>query len=105
MAARRNNHRESDLDGQLRDRQHRATDELISNCAICSTALDITDAVNVMAAEGHAVDTDDLATISPYVTRTIRRFGDWVLDLAPPAGTPSTRLDLQPRVLFATGRA
>ena len=79
--------------------------ELISNCAIYSTALDITDAANVLAAEGHAVDTDDLATISPYVTRTIRRFGDWVLDLAPPAGAPSTRLDLEPRVLFPTGRA
>ena len=79
--------------------------ELISNCAIYSTALDITDAANVLAAEGHAVDTDDLATISPYVTRTIRRFGDWVLDLAPPQGSPATRLDLEPRVLFPTGRA
>ena len=77
--------------------------ELISNCAIYSTALDITDAANVLAAEGHPVDTDDLATISPYVTRTIRRFGDWILDLAPPAGAPSTRLDLEPRVLFPTG--
>ncbi len=79
--------------------------ELISNCAIYSTALDITDAANVLAAEGHPVDTDDLATISPYVTRTIRRFGDWVLDLAPPQGAPATRLDLEPRVLFPTGRA
>lgn len=68
-------------------------------------ALDITDAANVLAAEGHAADTGDLATISPYVTRTIRRFGDWVLDLAPPAGAPSTRLDLEPRVLFPAGRA
>ena len=79
--------------------------ELISNCAVYSTALDVTDAANVLAAEGHPVDTDDLATISPYVTRTIRRFGDWVLDLAPPAGAPATRLDLEPRVLFPTGRA
>ncbi len=79
--------------------------ELISNCAVYSTALDITDAANVLAAEGHPVDTDDLATISPYVTRTIRRFGDWVLDLAPPRGSPATRLDLEPRALFPTGRA
>ena len=79
--------------------------ELISNCAVYSTALDITDAANVLAAEGHPVDTDDLATISPYVTRTIRRFGDWVLDLAPPRGSPATRPDLEPRVLFPAGRA
>ncbi|WP_436778293.1 Tn3 family transposase [Yinghuangia sp. YIM S09857] len=78
--------------------------ELIANAAIYSTALDITDAANALAAEGHPVDVDDLATISPYITRTIRRFGDWVLDLAPPEANPATRLDLQPEVLFpATG--
>ncbi len=74
--------------------------ELVANAAIYSTALDITDAANALAAEGHPVDTDDLATITPYITRTIRRFGDWVLDLKPPPGSPVTHLDLHPRVLF-----
>ena len=46
------------------------------------------------------MDTDDLATISPYITRTIRRFGSWVVDLTPSAAAPTTRLDLEPRVLF-----
>jgi hypothetical protein len=45
--------------------------ELIANCVIYSTACDITDAANDIAAEGHPVDTDDLATVSPYITRTI----------------------------------
>jgi hypothetical protein len=63
--------------------------ELIANAAIYSTALDITDAANALAAEGHPVDTDDLATITPCITRTIRRFGDWVLNLEPPDSTPS----------------
>jgi hypothetical protein len=40
--------------------------------------------------EGHPVDFDDLATITPYMTRTIRRFGDWVLNLAPPDVVPVT---------------
>ena len=79
--------------------------ELIANCAIYSTALDITDAANDLAADGHPVDPDDLATITPYITRTIRRFGDWILDLDPPRDVPATRLDLEPRVLFPTGRA
>ena len=70
--------------------------ELIANAAIYSTALDITDAANALAAEGHPVDTDDLATITPYITRTIRRFGNWVLNLEPPDSRPVTRLDLQP---------
>ena len=74
--------------------------ELVANAAIYSTALDLTDAANALAAEGHPVDTDDLATITPYITRTIRRFGNWVLDLKPPDSSPVTRLDLQPRVLF-----
>ena len=43
--------------------------ELTANAAIYSTALDITDAANALAAnalaaEGHPVDTDDLATIT-----------------------------------------
>jgi len=65
--------------------------ELIANCAIYSTALDITDAANALAAEGHVVDPDDLATVSPLITRTIRRFGDWHLDLTPPEDVVATR--------------
>jgi len=74
--------------------------ELIANCVIYSNACDITDAANALAAEGHPVDTDDLATVSPYITHTIRRFGNWTLNLTPPDQTPTTRLDLEPRVLF-----
>ncbi|WP_405149178.1 Tn3 family transposase [Sphaerisporangium sp. NBC_01403] len=77
--------------------------ELMANCAIYSTALDITDAANALAAEGHPVDHDDLATISPYITHTIRRLGDLVLDLDPPDAVPATRLDLEPRALFPGG--
>ncbi|MFC5747539.1 Tn3 family transposase [Actinomadura rugatobispora] len=76
--------------------------ELIANCVIYSNACDITDAANALAAEGHPVDTDDLATVSPYITHTIRRFGNWTLNLTPPDQTPTTRLDLEPRVLFGT---
>jgi TnpA family transposase len=77
--------------------------ELMANCAIYSTALDITDAANALAAEGHPVDHDDLATITPYITHTIRRLGDLVLDLDPPDAVPTTRLDLEPRALFPGG--
>jgi hypothetical protein len=70
-----------------------------------ATALDITDAADVLACDGHPVDLDDLAATSPYITRTIRRFGDWIVDLAPSAQIPATRLDLEPRVLFAAGGA
>jgi TnpA family transposase len=79
--------------------------ELLANCVMYSTALDITGAANDIAAEGHSVDPDDLATVSPYITHTVRRFGNWTLNLTPPDGVPDTRLDLEPRVLFAAAPA
>ena len=79
--------------------------ELMANCAIYSMVLDITDAANALAAEGHPVDQDDLATITPYIRHTIRRLGDLVLDLDPPDAAPTTRLDLEPRALFPGGPA
>ncbi|WP_308250407.1 Tn3 family transposase [Sphaerisporangium fuscum] len=75
--------------------------ELLANCVIYSTACDITDAANAIAAEGRPVDPDDLATVSPYITHVIRRFGNWILNLTPPAMEPTTHLDLESRVLFA----
>jgi hypothetical protein len=53
--------------------------ELIANCVMYSTACDITDAANAVAAEGEPVDPADLATISPYITSTVRRFWNWTL--------------------------
>ncbi|MBE3009886.1 hypothetical protein IL992_11885 [Microbispora sp. NEAU-D428] len=58
-------------------------------------------AANAIAADGHPVDLDDMATISPYITHVIRRFGDWILNLTPPTANPTTRLDLESQVLFA----
>ena len=77
--------------------------ELLANCVIYQNACDITAAANTLAAEGHPVSPEDLATISPYITHTIRRFGDFVLDLSPPEQEPVTRLDLIPGALFAPG--
>ncbi|UYY82419.1 MULTISPECIES: Tn3 family transposase [unclassified Arthrobacter] len=39
--------------------------ELLANIVIYSTACDITAAANELAAEGHTIDPEDLATISP----------------------------------------
>jgi TnpA family transposase len=68
--------------------------ELIANCVIYQTSLDITAAVNQLVSEGYPVDLEDLATISPYLTEHIRRYGEWVLDTTPPPTMPQTRLDL-----------
>jgi hypothetical protein len=59
------------------------------------------DAANDIAAEGEYVDPADLATVSSCITHTVRRFGNWTLNLTPPDRAPATRLDLELRVLFA----
>jgi Tn3 transposase DDE domain len=70
--------------------------ELLANCVIYQNACDITAAANALAADGRAVDPDDLVTIAPYITQAIRRFGDWVLDLSLPEAAPVTALNLAP---------
>jgi TnpA family transposase len=68
--------------------------ELLANCTIYSTTLDLTATANELSREGWNIDPDDLATVTPYITSTIRRFGDWVLDLNPPAEASDGHLAL-----------
>ncbi|MFJ7905312.1 Tn3 family transposase [Streptomyces sp. NPDC096198] len=56
----------------------------MTNCLIFHTAVDITKVVNDLIEEGWEVDPVDLATITPYITSKIRRFGTWHLDMEPP---------------------
>lgn len=69
---------------------------MVADCAIYSTALDIADAANALAAERHPVDPQGLATITPYVAGMIRRFGDRVLNLIPSDSGAATCLDPNP---------
>jgi hypothetical protein len=68
--------------------------QLIANCAIYSTAVDLTAVINQLIAGGQDVDPEDVATLSPLITHTIRRFGDWHLDLTPPETAGDGRLAL-----------
>jgi TnpA family transposase len=62
--------------------------ELLANSAMYSTAVDLMTEVNALIAAGRQVDPDDLAVVTPIITSKIRRFGDWKLDLTPPACGP-----------------
>jgi hypothetical protein len=68
--------------------------QLLANYAIYSTAVDITAASNTLVAEGHPVDPVDLATVTPYITHIVRRFGDWHLDLTPSEAPVAAHLRL-----------
>ena len=53
--------------------------------------------VNSLIAAGRPGDPDDLAVVTPIITSKIRRFGDWKLDLTPPASGPvGLDLPIQP---------
>ena len=63
--------------------------------AILHIALDMTDVVRDLQTAGHPVIPDDLATMSPYITERVKRFGEYPLDgLATPPGAFDPHLQL-----------
>jgi hypothetical protein len=56
--------------------------------------VDLTAVINQLVAGGWRIDPEDVATLSPLITSTIRRFGDWHLDLTPPEATGDGHLAL-----------
>jgi TnpA family transposase len=53
---------------------------LLSNCVIFHIALDMSTAVRGLIAQGHEVDRDDLASMAPYITERVKRFGEYPID-------------------------
>jgi len=66
--------------------------ELLANCLILHTAVDITEAATQLIGEGWEVEPVDLATVIPYITSKTRRFGTWHLDMEPPENEAVGRL-------------
>lgn len=70
-------------DGTLRtndpDEQEKAIvyNELVANAVMLQTMTDQTRALHDLSDEGHDVDPQDLAYLSPYVTRHLKRFGEY----------------------------
>jgi TnpA family transposase len=54
--------------------------DLVANAVILQNTVDLTQAVWELVAEGHEVKTEDLAALSPYWTRHIKRFGEYILN-------------------------
>ena len=72
---------------------------LLTNAVIFHNALDIAEIVRQLQEEGHVVDLEDLAHISPYLTEHIRRFGEYStheLGPEPEAYDPHLDVDFSP---------
>jgi TnpA family transposase len=55
--------------------------DLVASAVILHNTVDISKAVRGLVEEGYKVDRDLLATLSPYLTRNLKRYGDYVVDM------------------------
>ncbi|WP_406016166.1 transposase [Streptomyces sp. NBC_00984] len=55
-----------------------------ANAVIFHNALDIAEIVRQLQKEGHVIDPEDPAHISPHLTEHIRRFGEYPTPRTPP---------------------
>ena len=66
--------------------------DLIANCIMLQNVIDITDICHALIQDGYTITEEDLSHLSPYITEQIKRFGEYVLDLARhPANLHATR--------------
>ena len=55
--------------------------DIVATSSIVQTVVDMSYAIRDLIHEGYPVTRADVATLSPYITRTIKRFGDYVVNL------------------------
>jgi Tn3 transposase DDE domain len=53
---------------------------LLTNCVILDNTVEISAALNALAQEGYLLSIDEVAALSPYQTRHIKRFGNYEID-------------------------
>lgn len=55
---------------------------LVANALIFQNVIDQTHIIRNLMSEGFTVSPEELKTLSPYLTKHIKRFGDYVVDLS-----------------------
>jgi hypothetical protein len=66
------------------EEKHLKYNHLIANAAAIQNVIDPTCAVRALQTDGYVIRRDDLAQLSPYQTRRLKRFGDYTLSLSAP---------------------
>ncbi len=54
---------------------------LVASAVVLQNTFDISLAIQALSVEGYPIDQKALATLSPYLTRHLKRYGDYVVDL------------------------
>ena len=55
--------------------------EIVASAIILHNAVDMTIAINKLLNEGYKILRSDIESMSPYITRNIKRFGDYHIDI------------------------
>ena len=55
--------------------------DIITNSVILQNIIDMSDIIHQLTQEGAQIREDDIATLSPYITEHIKRFGDYTIDM------------------------
>ena len=55
--------------------------DLINNCVMLQNVIDMSDIIHQLTQEGAQIREDDIAFLSPYITKHIKRYGDYLIDM------------------------
>jgi TnpA family transposase len=58
--------------------------DLVANAVIFQNVVDVSRVLQALIAEGYPVTREDVAALSPYLTRHVKRFGDYFIDVSVP---------------------
>jgi len=55
--------------------------DLINNCIMLQNVIDMSDIIHQLTQEGAEIREEDIAFLSPYITKHIKRYGDYLIDM------------------------
>jgi TnpA family transposase len=65
--------------------------DLVANAVIFQNVVDVSRVLHALIAEGYPVKREDVTALSPYLTRHVKRFGDYFIDVSVPPQPLSER--------------
>ena len=55
--------------------------DIINNCIMLQNVIDMSDIIHQLTQEGAQIREEDIAFLSPYITKHIKRYGDYLIDM------------------------
>jgi TnpA family transposase len=55
--------------------------EIVANAVILHNVVDMTNTIKKLIDDGHKISLNDIAALSPYITKHIKRFGDYYINI------------------------